>query len=277
MPSHSQPIERCRPLLGTFVGLRVSGLAPGCARAVLDAAFSEIAAVHRLMSFHEPESDVSRMNRAAHREPVVVDIRTIAVLRRAVEISIASGGAFDVTVAQKLVAGGKLPAPPNCPPPDPHASWRDIELRPGRMVRFKRPLWIDLGGIAKGFAVDQAMALIGERTPQSAVVNAGGDLKVVGLPETILLSPGDAAVALQNGSVASSEGTMDDRSVHIATVGEDRGWQFVSVTAPDCMDADALTKVVMAQGPAAAPVLERYAARALLKDFAGWHAIGAST
>jgi thiamine biosynthesis lipoprotein len=61
MPSPS-PIERIKPLLGTTVRVRVSGLDAARSHAAIDAAFAEIAAIHALMSFHEAQSDVSRLN-----------------------------------------------------------------------------------------------------------------------------------------------------------------------------------------------------------------------
>lgn len=124
MLSCSPPIERCRPLLGTFVRIRVHGLAAQAARIAINAAFAEVAAVHQLMSFHEPDSDVSCLNREAASRPVAVDERTFEVLACAQEVSRASSGAFDITVAPELVRSGALPAP-RAPAPEPEATWRD--------------------------------------------------------------------------------------------------------------------------------------------------------
>src|ERR1700759_2039135 len=97
-------VMRARPLLGTRVDIRIDGLAEDQANAAIDAGFAAIADVHRLMSFHEPESDVSRLNRDAARAEVPVDPRTFAVLKRAQEIAAASGGLFDISCARQLVA-----------------------------------------------------------------------------------------------------------------------------------------------------------------------------
>jgi FAD:protein FMN transferase len=278
MLSYSRRVERCRPLLGTFVRVRVCGLAPERAHAAIDAAFEEIAAVHRLMSFHEPQSDVSRLNCTAHERTVAGDPRTYAVLRRARVMAELSGGAFDVTVAPSLVADGALPRPPGESEPVPDATWRDMEFLPDRGVHFARPLWIDLGGIAKGFAVDLAMTVLEDCSPLSASVNAGGDVRVSGLPEIIRLDHADTAqIEVENGSVASSCGAMAGRTrggVHVDTLGNGRRRQFVSVAAPTCMDADALTKVVMALGAKSAPMLARFSAQAFVHDGLGWRTIG---
>jgi len=269
MLSYSRPVERCRPLLGTFVRIRVHELAPERARAAIEAAFAEVASVHRLMSFHEGESDVSRLNRDGAAR---VDGRTYAVLECAGEIASASRGLFDVTVAPALVASGALPRP-DAPEPDPAASWRDVKLLGDRRVKFARPLWIDLSGIAKGYAVDRAMSAILRYRPAQACVNAGGDLRIAGAAgEAVLLRPGAAAIEVEDGSVAASRRAA---GVHIDPHGGEIEQRFVAVTAPLCMHADALTKVAMIAGGDCAPVLARYGAQALIYcAIAGWQTIG---
>ncbi|MTJ81594.1 MAG: FAD:protein FMN transferase [Telmatospirillum sp.] len=289
MQSFSRTVERCRPLLGTFVRIRVEGLAPDRAHAAIDAALDTITTIHRLMSFRDAGSDVSRLNRVACREPVSVDQHTLEVLMRAAGFSRISDGRFDVTVAPELVARGLLPAPEGAPMPDAKADWRDIVFLENGKIGFHKPLWIDLGGIAKGYAVDCAIAALRAFSPTKASVNAGGDLRVAGEGyERIRLLPDGrddklAAVAdVENGSVASSCGRMSRKASGTGGphVGPHRdgpagAWQFVSVMAPHCADADALTKVVMAMGEESAPILSIYAAGALTCDQRfGWRGIG---
>ena len=173
-------VRRARPLLGTLVEITArGGAAPRVAEAV-DAAFAAIAAVHRLMSFHDRASDVTRLNRCAARTPVRVHAWTFAVLREAQEVAQASAGLFDVTVASVLTRHRLLPGTPGAPVPHRSASFRDIRLLPGLRVRFSRPLLLDLGGIAKGFAVDRAIDCLRAAGVCSGVVNAGGDLRCFG-------------------------------------------------------------------------------------------------
>src|SRR5262249_11565955 len=152
----SASIHRARPLLGTIVEMTVIGPARAGLDAAADAAFAAIAKVHRLMSFHEPTSEVSRLNRAATARPVRVDAWTWDVIATAVELARRSGGAFDITVAPLLQAAGLLPADAaraRDAAPAPHDA---IEPLPGHRIRFRHPATrIDLGGIAKGFAVDR--------------------------------------------------------------------------------------------------------------------------
>src|SRR5262245_16267027 len=113
-------LRRARPLLGTLVELAVRGRDRSVLEAAVAAGFPECAEIHALMSFHEPCSDVTRINAGAAAAPVPVDARTWRVLERAREISEASAGAFDVTVAPALVASGVLPRPGGVEASDVH-------------------------------------------------------------------------------------------------------------------------------------------------------------
>lgn len=255
--------------------------------ALLEHGFAAVAEIHALMSFHEPRSDVSRLNRMASQRTVQVAPQTMQVLRLAQRIAQLSDGVFDVSVAPRLVHSGFLPHPPRCPAPDPRANWRDIQLKAGNSVRFLRPLWIDLGGIAKGFAVDAALAAIRRHSRRSVQINAGGDLRVSGpISRTAALDvPGHdrrhrALVQLRNAALASSCGWPQRRghrgawqSPHVHGGAKRCGpiKRFVSVVAPRAADADALSKVVMALGPSARAILRRRGASAYLHEpRSGW-------
>jgi thiamine biosynthesis lipoprotein len=176
----AEQVRRARPLLGTLVDIAASGADAVSLHRAVDRAFHEIARVHALMSFHASGSDVTRLNRLAHRASVTVHPWTFAVLREARLTARASRGLFDITVAPRLVRAGVLPVPRGVPRPHPRAHQDDVVLLAGNRVRFRRPLLIDLGGIAKGFAVDRALhALRAAGVPQ-AMVNAGGDIACYG-------------------------------------------------------------------------------------------------
>jgi thiamine biosynthesis lipoprotein len=251
----------------------------------IEAGFAAIADIHRLMSFHEAESDLSRLNQDACDGWVDVDPHTFAVLEQALELAADSGGVFDPAIAPALVDTGFLPAPESRRPPDPDASWRDIELTPPNRVRFRRPLWIDLGGIAKGYAVDQAMAAIAPDEETQCVINAGGDLRVSGpVPERVLLRARRSAddpvpmVEIEKASLASSAGRDNALRVDGRLEGPHRDPRrrrtmgmrsFVSVVAESCMIADGLTKVVLAKRARSAPILRKYGATAYLRNGRG--------
>lgn len=287
MPLPSRPIERAKPLLGTIVRIRVDGLPPALANDVISAAFDRVAEIHRLMSFHEAESELSRVNREAARQPVQLGAHTHAVLRHALALAEVSEGLFDPTMAFALVRDGWLPRLPGTPPAA-DASWKDIVLSPDGTVSFGKPLWLDLGGIAKGYAVDRAFDFIASHHPARIYVEAGGDLRLCGPePERVYLAAprrDDAIPALnvENAAVASSgsqalhDETLASPHIDPRTGQHGRTDRFVTVVAPRCVDADALTKVVMAAGTASAPVLERYQALAFMLDGTIWTSIGAN-
>ena len=276
MTSCSGTEARARALLGTLVGIRVRD--PGACRdlaAAFGAAFAAIARVQALMSFHEPTSELSRLNRAAPGAPVEVASWTRAVLRRAAQIGAASAGVFDCAVAPVRVRAGLVPAP--CGTPAPTAALRfheAIEFLGDGRVRLAAPLWVDLGGIAKGFAVDRAIEVLAARGVRSASVNAGGDLRVLGeTPERmhVRLADDGARVAplaeLANAALATSASAAMAGAtpfVDPATGAACGHGMSASVIAPDCTTADALTKVVLVSGDAHHPALARFAASARL-------------
>ena len=265
-------LRRARPLLGTFVEVAVSAKTREMEWQAAIAAFEAVADVHRLMSFHEPDSDVTRINRCAHARPVEVDSRTYAVLCRARLLSRESNGVFDCSVGNRLMALGVLPRTPGLRA-DRAATWRDVTLLPGNHVRFRRRLTLDLGGIAKGFAVDQAIETLAQRGATAACVNAGGDLRVFGDCDWPIAlrrpdAPGEfvSLPPLRNRALAT---TADTFAPHGAIVDPASGQSLrsprsVSVLAPTCMDADALTKVVWLEEHLPVSLLEKMDAHAIV-------------
>jgi thiamine biosynthesis lipoprotein len=302
-------IQRARPLLGTFVEIRVRGLAPTKAHAAIDAAFAAIARVHASMSPHEGTSDVARINRARAGETLRVDAWTWRVLDATRWLSRASDGVFDVVAACSMARGSRVglplvgrpsrlsralrdgPAASDGPTKNklsrrerrqnPFATWRDLELLPCNRVRIARPLRIDLGGIAKGFAVDRAIDVLRVNGAPAAVVNAGGDLRVFGpaaervhvrhpaAPFTLV-----AIAEVLDEALATSANYLDAHGAPRLVRPDGRrlwlGRGSVSVRAPSCLFADALSKVVAAVGlRAAAPLLATCDASALVLTRSG--------
>lgn len=255
-------------MLGTRVAIRISQMPHQKAHDLIDEAFDRMAEIHRLMSFHEHGSDLFRLNHGASNEPVQVDPKTWQVLSAALKFSQDSSGLFDVTIADVQARSGLLPATSEIP--EPGGNWRDIELLSGHRIRFRRPLWIDLGGIAKGYAVDCAVEQLRSRGVVQGCVNAGGDLRVFGLEteqvhllsmttgrEIPVLEVSDAAVASSGG-----DGMHLNGQTRVAVDPRVR----VSVVAPDCMTADALTKIVLADPRRAEALLPQYRAVAYLNE-----------
>ena len=266
-------------MLGTFVEITAIGPDQPGLDAAAEAAFAAVARVHRLMSFHDPASDVSRLNRAAAAQPVRIDPWTWTVIEAAVDLNRRSHGAFDITVAPLLQDAGLLPTTGRSDAtPAPGDS---IEMLAGHRIRFHHPgARIDLGGIAKGFAVDRAVEALRAHGVAAALVNAGGDLAACG-PKVWpihLRNPRDpretiGVIAIRDEALASTGGGFDPVAsplVAHTAVFDPRACApattvaGATVRAPSAMVADALTKIVMIDGEAAAGLLARFGAGALL-------------
>jgi thiamine biosynthesis lipoprotein len=202
------------------------------------------------------------------------------VLEAAQSFARASDGLFDISVAPKLVASGFLPRHADFPRASGRGDWRHVELLAEQRVRLTRRLRVDLGGIAKGYAVDRAIAMLQARGLSAARVNAGGDLRVFGkdMQTVHIRRPGTPTellplFELADGAAATSSDYYSARRVSgrwvtplidpRTGVSCPRG-RSVTVLAPDCMTADALTKVVHADPRRATKVLPKFAAHALL-------------
>ncbi len=275
--SSATEVQRCRPLLGTFVEVRVTGFDDAALASAVEKAFAQIERIQSLMSVHDSASELSRVNAEAFYSPVRVGEETFEVLRRGLEIARDSDGGFDFTVAPILASWGLLPA---------HlcrraqGNWRDVVLQRGNRVSFTRPLAIDLGGIAKGFAVDAAIASLHGSKVQSALVNAGGDLRAFGSRASLIhlrdpLPPHllSHALELRDAALASSSPCFTEcrwrrQTVsHLVNPRELRavtGGISVTVRARECWVADALTKVVMNASPRAEHLLAKHDAEAFV-------------
>lgn len=272
-------MRRAQPWLGTLVEITIADeLGDTDLNFAFGRAFDAIATVHRLMSFHDPASDVSRINRAAPGTALQVDPQTASVLAAALTLTRQSEGCFNPFCAPRLVEWGFLPAPAG-----PAPGW-DLPCSAlamdGCCVLKQAAAWIDLGGIAKGYAVDAAVMSLHDCGVRSTCVNAGGDLRVAG-PDAWpvhLRAPRHPtstayATTLRNAALATSatyfsrreqSGQLRSAIVH-GRDGEPLLLESsVSVAAPSCMMADALTKVVALSGDIRHSALQEYQASAFI-------------
>ncbi len=151
--------------------------------------FDEFRRIDRLMTTWLDDSDVSRINDAAGKSAVRVDPEVIAVLSKAQQVARASRGAFDVTVG--AFSGlwkfdedldGSIPAAADVTARLASVDYRKLRINPkARTARLLRPgMRITLGGIAKGYALDRAVALLYQHDLVDFILQAGGDLFVSG-------------------------------------------------------------------------------------------------
>ena len=135
-------------------------------------------------------NELSQLNARAG-QPVVVSPLLFAVVEASVQAARATGGTFDPTLLHQLVRVGydrpfttmAHTTTPATLPATHGGAWRQIALDAGsRTIRLPEGCALDLGGIAKGMAVDAAIDLMGQWDVRAALVSAGGDLRVCGLP-----------------------------------------------------------------------------------------------
>lgn len=265
---------RCKPLLGTFVEIRIED--SGLASIALDEAFLAIEQVQSLMGFHDSDSELSQVNARSHLEPIRIHSWTAEVLAIAKEIHMESQGIFNCGVGHRLVEAGLLPRHCNLG----HHRFggiEDLRLIEPNLVQSTLPLCLDLGGIAKGYAVDKAIEALIARGIQSGSVNAGGDMRVFGdQPQEIQIrNPCNPHELIQIGTMKA--GAIATSSLYFAKRDADSASfmvnplnhehiEFVgsySVIATQCIYADALTKVVSISGNIHHPCLSHFSAQAI--------------
>jgi FAD:protein FMN transferase len=154
---------------------------PALSRA-LEAALDEVDRIDRLMSHYKAESPLSRLNREASLRPVAVEKELFDFLAESLRYSRESGGAFDVTVGPLMKAwgffrgGGRVPGDAELAAARERVGYTHVLLdAAARTIAFDRPgMELDLGGIAKGYAVDRAVGVLREAGVAAALVSSGG-------------------------------------------------------------------------------------------------------
>ena len=184
-------VRRTVPVMGTIAELGVVDDDAVAGHAAIDAAIAELRRVEWMMSRYSPTSDVGRANRVAARDAVDVSPPTAAVLEAAVAWAIASDGAFDPCIGRAVELWDVEHR--TTPPPAADVRrlagrhlYRALDLDGGARPRVRltdREAAIDLGGIAKGYAVDLAADALRRRGVARGIVNVGGDLYAIGRSE----------------------------------------------------------------------------------------------
>ena len=150
-------------------------------RAVEDA-FDEVDRIDRLMSHYKADSPLSRVNREAASHPVTVEPELFDFLAESMRYNNDSDGAFDITVGPLMKAWGffrgegRMPSSDELAAARRHVGRAHVILDPvEKTVRFDEPgVELDLGGIAKGYAVDRVVSLLKRRQIAAALVSSGG-------------------------------------------------------------------------------------------------------
>jgi thiamine biosynthesis lipoprotein len=251
--------SRLRIGMGTIIAISAEANTAQNAVSGIEAAFAAIGQVERLMHPARMGSDLVAIRRGKLGAPLTVHAWTWEVLALSRCVNQVSKGAFDPCL------------------PDTAGRFADLELAAPRCVIPHAPLRIDLGGIAKGYAVDRALMALRASDCHSGLVNAGGDLAVFGdcIHSVVIRRPGagDGIVELKNAALATSD------VCGAARPAEHRGYYHgenrreirsgrVTVRAASAAIADALTKCLLADhGATSAALLETFDASLVACEF----------
>jgi thiamine biosynthesis lipoprotein len=273
-----------RPAMGTTVQIYLYASTHERAAELFETAFEEIERVEAALSTYRPTTEISRINAAAVRGPVVTDPEVFGLIERALEYSRGTEGAFDVTVGPLVKAwgffreGGHYPSPAELSEARARVGWAHVALDDvQRSIRFEMPgMELDLGGIGKGFALDCAARTLRRHGVERALLGAGQSSYVaIGAPPgargwlITVPSPDDPArpmstVPLRDQSLSTSgsnqqyfelDGRRYGHIIDPRTGQPVTGMIQVTVTAPTATDSDALSTALFVLGPERAAAL----------------------
>ncbi len=265
--------EREEAIMGTRVAVQLWCDDAEKAVQAIDAVMADMRHTDELMSTYKPESQLSQVNDHAYERPVPVDPEIIDVVQKAIEYSKLSDGAFDITYASV----GYLydyrqhihPTQAQIDAALPAIDYRQLKVDPkANTIRFLKPgMRIDLGGIAKGWAVDRGADILRRMGIEHAMVNAGGDTYLLGdrLGKPWIVGIRDprrdnavvARIPLQDQAISTSgdyERYFEENGVryhHILSPGTGKSpglVRSVTVIGPSATHTDGLTKPIFIWG-----------------------------
>jgi FAD:protein FMN transferase len=251
--------ESTEPHMGTLV--RITIYAPDAS--ALPAAFARIRDLDNKLSDYKPDSELNQVCRTAHDHPVPVSADLFCVLEAAQKLATETDGAFDVTIGPvtHLWRQGKKPDRETML----RCGYRNLVLDRARRTVFLKVagMQLDLGGIAKGYAADEALATLRAHGVRRALVAVSGDIAVGDAPSgkqgwRIAVEPAGGELLLHNTAVSTSGDTEQSldldgvRYSHIIDPKTGLGLTThiaVTVEARRGIDADSLATAISVLGP----------------------------
>jgi thiamine biosynthesis lipoprotein len=179
-----------QPHMGTLFTITLYAPDEAVARAASKAAFAKIAALERIMTDYDPESELMQLCQQPIGQPVRVSVELFEVLAKAQRVAELSDGAFDATVGpvirlwRRTRRTAELPSPELLARARAAVGWRNLKLDARRKTAtLTLPnMQLDLGGLGKGFAADKALEVLKAHGVTRALIAASGDIAVSGPP-----------------------------------------------------------------------------------------------
>jgi thiamine biosynthesis lipoprotein len=275
--------------MGTFAHLKAIAKDPRTANKCVETAFAELKKVDNLMSDYKSESEISEVNRDAFKRAVKVDESTFHVLQKSSEFSRLSEGAFDITITplaelwRTAAESNSVPTEEDIAEARSKVGYEKLFLDVNEMtVRFAVDgMKLDLGGIAKGYAIDRAIEAMQAGGAAGGMVDVGGDIRCFGLPpkgkktwRIGLQNPAEPdsdeqtlagtteqvlmVLKLTNAAIATSggyrrfvliEGKKHSHIINRDTATSAEALSSVTIISQNALDADALATSVSVMGP----------------------------
>lgn len=180
-------VSRAREIMGTFGTLTAIAPDEATAAAAVEAGYARLEDVNRLMSDYIAESEIGELNRRPAGEPLPLSPETLHCLQQAMEVSHLSGGAFDVTCRPLVTLWKASGREGRLPSEQDLANTRGLvgpdkitlDAEAGTAARTAEGVQVDLGGIAKGYALDLAAKAMRNAGATSVLVDVGGDVLAI--------------------------------------------------------------------------------------------------
>lgn len=182
-PGEVKKFESTDIAMGTVISQRVFG---DNGQAAIDAALEKIKSLEALLTFNAPGGDVNKLNDYAGKQSVELQPETLLVLKESQEVAELSGGAFDVTVGPIVKSWGigtdnaRIPSDAELKELLPLVNYKNLLIEGNTAYLKQAGQMVDLGGIAKGYAGDAAIAVYKKQGITSAFINLGGNVVTLG-------------------------------------------------------------------------------------------------
>lgn len=252
-PARAERVERAGPVMGTVARIVVDAGDERAATTAINAAFNRIREIEQRLSDYDEQSETRCLELASPGAPVPVSEDLHRVLEHSLRLAFETEGAFDVTIgsATRAWRDGRPAVARN--------RYREVALGPGTVTLNGAGIAFDFGGIAKGYAADEALLVLRQRGFPRAMVAISGDISLGDAPAgeagwRIGLGSSARVELLANCGVSTSgdkhQARRGESHIRDARAGAPRAARpgTVTVIAPSAMEADALATAIHAMG-----------------------------